>query len=605
MADRPTRVRAAGYDATASLVATMRDTAVDAKDDAETAKAAAESAQSGAASSASSAASSASAAASSATAAEAARDLASEIAIGDADAALAGAILNEASDTHGALNASYARKALLPAARLRTWGHSIMHGSTTSTGGAVIGTSDMATLIAAGLGLPLDQQAVSGASLYINSSAADWSDILQYEVRPSKFATLGGVYALMYGINDGAQLGNTDAALAPFRSALRTAVARLRCSAVFEDTDSSVTLGGSGTWTVGVNTAFNSGSSYSYNPTSGGTITITTPASFPGGTIDLGFVTWGDGGGGTITGPASLGSPTVNTTTISGTDGRRVAVMRVANVPTGAASYVFTTSSVTGSAGVIFDWWGWEPAESRCPIVALIAQPKPLDYTSQSGAPAGPVGDAGVDVINAINSDVAAEFGTHTLYIDTSYYDKNTNGTFWEAGNIHPSAAAHSGIAALVVDAVAALLATEKAQLLPVELNSASASSAAPAWTSYTPTLAGNGTSLGNGTVAGEYIKRSDGTVSFRAIVTLGSTSVIGTNVTISLPVTAASGTKYVALQGHHDTGAGTVKPLFVLNNTTTTAFLRTADGTNVNATNPVAYASGQKLDIRGEYRAA
>ena len=48
MADRPTRVRAAGYDATASLVATMRDTAVDAKDDAETAQAAAESAQSGA-----------------------------------------------------------------------------------------------------------------------------------------------------------------------------------------------------------------------------------------------------------------------------------------------------------------------------------------------------------------------------------------------------------------------------------------------------------------------------------------------------------------------------------------------------------------------------
>ena len=115
MADRPTRVRAAGYDATASLVATMRDTAVDAKDDAETAQAAAESAQSGAASSASaasssasSAASSASSASSSAAAAEAARDLASEIAIGDADAALAGAILNEASDTYSALTASTA-----------------------------------------------------------------------------------------------------------------------------------------------------------------------------------------------------------------------------------------------------------------------------------------------------------------------------------------------------------------------------------------------------------------------------------------------------------------------------------------------------------------
>lgn len=127
MADRPTRVRAAGYDATASLVATMRDTAIDAKDDAETAQAAAESAQSGAASSASaasssasSAASSASAAASSASAAEAARDLASEIALGDADAAMAGAILNEASDTHSALTASIVAK--LSSVNVRDYG---------------------------------------------------------------------------------------------------------------------------------------------------------------------------------------------------------------------------------------------------------------------------------------------------------------------------------------------------------------------------------------------------------------------------------------------------------------------------------------------------
>jgi hypothetical protein len=58
-------------------------------------------------------------------------------------------------------------------------------------------------------------------------------------------------------------------------------------------------------------------------------------------------------------------------------------------------------------------------------------------------------------------------------------------------------------------------------------------------WTSWTPTLSG-GWALGNGTTVAHYLKVGT-RVHFYAKITTGTTSTLGTNFTMSLPVTARS----------------------------------------------------------------
>jgi len=65
-----------------------------------------------------------------------------------------------------------------------------------------------------------------------------------------------------------------------------------------------------------------------------------------------------------------------------------------------------------------------------------------------------------------------------------------------------------------------------------------------PTWQSYTPTWGSTGTapSLGNGTLVGTYVQQGK-LVTFRAVLTLGSTSTIGTGqYNLSLPVEATPG---------------------------------------------------------------
>lgn len=500
------------------------------------------------------------------------------------------------------LNAASA--SLHPAGSLRCWGHSIMRGSSTSTGGAVKGTSDQSTLIAAGLGLPLDNRSVSGASLYNSVSDADWASIAQDETRPSKFAPVGGVYAIQYGINDASYIGHTISELLPYRHALRASIARLRCAALFQDNDATVTLGGSGTWVRGTSTAHNSGNGFSYNVTSGATITITTPLSFPGGTLDLFFVAWNDGLGGTVTGPVSLGSPTLATGDFAHTDGKGGGVMRIEDVPAGSASYVFTTSSVSGSAGVIFDSWGWEPPENVCAFVAVLSMPKPIDYSSQSGAPAGEVTDDGVDNLNTVHSDVVAEFGDRCTLIDLSYLDHNDNGTFWEAANIHYSATGHAYAAQQTI----AWFDSFDLQFLPLDANPSSAvPDADPEWTSYTPTLAG--ITIGSGTVAAAYRTGTDGMVDFYVRITLAADSSVTGTTTVTLPAnmanayaTVASNVTFIDTGSTHYTG----KALALALDKWTVCGISTAGvKTNLAAGSPFTWATGDIIDVGGRYRAS
>jgi hypothetical protein len=509
------------------------------------------------------------------------------------DADVAGYIADSGSETAQELSVQIAARKSMAAARLRAWGHSYVYAVGS---GVVRGVNDQATLLGARLDLPVSNRAVSGAGL-VSHFAEGWPNILQAEKRPETFKPLGGVYLFMYGVNDVADLGNSQAEQEPYRHAFRAMLARLRCSSVFEDSHSSVVLGGSGTWSSGSGTSWNSGTSYRWNATNGATVTITTPTDFPGGTIVLGLMTWDAGGGAVLTGPSSLGSPSVDTNDWTGED-RRPGCLRVPSVPAGAASYVFTVSGTVGSIGLMFDWWGWEPREEDCPLIAIIRQPKPVDWLSQPL-----VNDAGVDVLNGIQTDVIGEFGDRALWIDTTAMDHNAD--YFPVGDIHPNAAGHAFMADLAADAIEAL----NVSFVPADLNDA-ATSADPEWTAYTPVLGGSGTSLGNGTSVGAYIQQTDKTVHFYTKITLGSTSVIGTQMTVSFPVAEASGSAHAiaALRATAIIGSTT----YILDptiNAAGSAFLRmrttTPAASAVTSTTPATWASGSSVQVGGTYRAA
>jgi hypothetical protein len=128
-------------------------------------------------------------------------------------------------------------------------------------------------------------------------------------------------------------------------------------------------------------------------------------------------------------------------------------VLRIPNVPAGAASYVFTSSSATG-VGLMFDYWQWEAPATEGPLVVLVKQPHPLDYTGYGAVAPGPPTDAGVDLTNASFDTLAAEFGSRVITVTTSGI--NADVSCWSAGNVHPNTKGHRYIATQIVAAIKA-----------------------------------------------------------------------------------------------------------------------------------------------------
>ncbi len=220
-----------------------------------------------------------------------------------------------------------------------------------------------------------------------------------------------------------------------------------------------------------------------------------------------------------------------------------------------------------------------------------------MDYTSQPL-----VNDTGVDNLNTIQTAVIAELGSRVLWIDTTAMDKSA--TYFPVGDIHPNAAGHAFMANAAATAIKAL----NTSFVPGDLNTAAVP--APAWGSYTPVLGGSGTSLGNGTAVGEYIVQADKTVHFYTKITLGSTSVIGTQMTVSFPVAEASGSAHAlaSLRATAIIGSTT----YILDptiNSAGSAFLRmrttTPAASAVTSTTPATWVSGSSVQVGGTYRAA
>lgn len=128
------------------------------------------------------------------------------------------------------------------------------------------------------------------------------------------------------------------------------------------------------------------------------------------------------------------------------------------------------------------------------------------------------------------------------------------------------------------------------------------------AWTSYTPTVSGSGSALGNGTVTGAYAQHVDGTVHFYAQFTLGTTSTVGTAFSLSLPVTASSAFSFSALDAVGvDQGVAFYSLAAWGSTTSAQAYVRGTNGnlSPVATSAPFAWGSTDIITIRGTYRAA
>jgi hypothetical protein len=132
------------------------------------------------------------------------------------------------------------------------------------------------------------------------------------------------------------------------------------------------------------------------------------------------------------------------------------------------------------------------------------------------------------------------------------------------------------------------------------------------AWQSWAPTLSG-GWLNGNGTWAAEYAQLGK-TVFVRGDFTVGSTTTKGTGLTISLPVTARSGSITTAsvAPASATVGGSNTQILFGYIGTTTTftLFAMNAAGTyltrtNVTATVPATWATSDEINFAFTYEAA
>ena len=120
-------------------------------------------------------------------------------------------------------------------------------------------------------------------------------------------------------------------------------------------------------------------------------------------------------------------------------------------------------------------------------------------------------------------------------------------------------------------------------------------------WAAFTPSL-GNVT-VGNGTSAGRWRLIDSKTLVFRTIFTLGSTSAITGNVSVGLPsgLTAETGTLQRAGCRVYDSSATAAYAGWgTVNSNNVATLIVTTGGTDVNATTPVTFATGDTISVWG-----
>lgn len=328
-----------------------------------------------------------------------------------------------------------------------TYGHSF------ATGQGVTSAQRASGLLAASLGAREINRGISGTELtndvYNAHYGNGWSQ--RHLFRKSSLS-LPQVIIDWQGLNDIAKYGAGAAALNAYKYSLRGVLRYYRQVARAVDTSASVAYGGTG-WT-----AFNDpgGWTWHYTATNGTTITITTPANFPGGSLDLIFASLSNCGG-IWTASVDGGAGTALDTrpgAFTANDAVPV-VKQLTGLTPGAHTIVLTSSAITFRTA----FWGWAIPAQRPPIVLvpLVNYPYNATYYATVGDGSGRTdpSHADIDALNAAITSVIAEFDKYVIGVDTESLFL-TNPANFQADGLHPNVAGH----ALVATALGAKVAT-------------------------------------------------------------------------------------------------------------------------------------------------
>jgi len=374
-------------------------------------------------------------------------------------------------------------------ARIFTAGHSYASGYNNTEGG-----ERWATRLASGLHAEEVTYAVTQAVLAQDSGSSQsggYANVLNaltprvasgstYSVRnAAPYLPLAPVAVFNYGFNDLAYLTATTATnVAWYKMALRGCCCIARAGGWFPDTDSSVAYSSGWTANTGV-TAYGWPTNHSATAT-GKTVTITVPADFPGGEIDLLTLTYS--GGAKWSTVVDSGSAQVldGTSSAYGSDSSRanLIVQRLTGLPAGAHTIVMTLSALDSGADAFFQ--GWLIAATEPPLTVLVNQPAaPCLPLTISGAAHSPVTGSDVTSLNAAIAALGAEFTDGNVVvadIATAFANAGGNvaytspGSLYYSDNLHPNALGHGLIAATVRDAIRSAAAPGIARFGPLGL---------------------------------------------------------------------------------------------------------------------------------------
>ena len=286
-----------------------------------------------------------------------------------------------------------------------------------------------------------------------------------------------------YGFNDLAYLTSTVATnVAWFKMALRACACLSRAGGYFPDTHASVAYGGSGGshWTANTGTSATGSPTNHSTSTANDTVTITVPADFPGGEINI--LTQAKSGGTKWSTVVDSGSPQVldGTSSAFGSNSGRsnLVVQRLTGLAAGTHTIVMTMVSKDSAATAVFD--SWLVAAPQLPLTVLCTQPAaPALPYSPGGSPAHtPVTSSDVTALNTAISALAGEFTDGmTVVADVAAYFAAANGNvastspgslYVAADELHPNTAGHGVIAQCARDAIATSALSGAAQFGPL-----------------------------------------------------------------------------------------------------------------------------------------
>lgn len=331
--------------------------------------------------------------------------------------------------------------------------------------------------------------------------ATTGAPVTGYVARSSQpYLALSPVSVFDYGLNDLTYLNsNVTTAVAWFKMALRAITCLSRAGGYFPDTHASVAYGGSG----GSHWSAQTGQGQFGSPTNhktttvNDTVTITVPADFPGGEVDLLSIAFGGASGGgtkwsTVVdgGAAQLLDGTSSAFGSSSGRGNLV-VQRLTGLAAGAHTIVATVAALDSTATAIFD--SWLIAAPALPVTVLVSQPAFPALPLTTAGLHTPITSTDVAALNTAIAALPAEFtdgGVVAGDIATAFANaggnvsSTTRGSLYVSDNLHPNTTGHGLIAQVVRDAVRAAPPAGASRFGPVGrvLRQVQANGALPAW---------------------------------------------------------------------------------------------------------------------------